>query len=257
MNYNFDVEKQFGNIESQWKEWSEKTGLKKFVVGISGGIDSTCVAALGCRIFGTENIIGVSLPCNGQKDMADVDKVFSHLKIKRITIDIGGAFNHIVNSISNVGIDPSFDTKTNLPARLRMSTLYAVSQSIPHSVPLNTCNISETVNGYDTIWGDSCGGFAPIKEYTKTEVRALASYLGVPEDLVQKIPVDGLQESSDEERFGCTYSEIDDFIRNNGANGNVKEMCMKRYNSNKFKMTACNVSGVKCDLPNYITGWNI
>lgn len=257
MKYIFDVEKEFKNIESQWKNWSGNTGLSKFVIGISGGIDSTCVAALACRIFGKDSVIGVSLPCNGQKDIADVDKVFEHLGIRRITIDIGRAFDHIVESISSTGVVPSSDTTTNLPARLRMSTLYAVSQSIPNSVPVNTCNISETVNGYDTIFGDSCGGFAPIKEYTKTEVRSIARYLGVPEDLVTKTPIDGLQSASDEERFGYTYSEIDDFIRNGNAKENVKNMILKRYNSNRFKMEICNVPGVKTDLPNHVTKWNI
>ena len=255
--YDFTPEAAFTMIEEQWKKWSKETGLKKFVVGISGGIDSTCVAALACRIFGAESVCGVSLPCDGQKDMHDVDKVFEHLGLRRVTIDIGDAFHSILDGVENNALEVSSDTRTNLPARLRMSALYAVAQSLPGFTVANTCNISETVSGYDTIWGDSCGAFAPIKEYTKTEVRAIAAWLGVPGELVGKTPVDGLQASSDEDRFGYTYADLDCLIRYDIGTDELREKVAKRYHAGKFKMEICNVPGVSCGYPNYVTGQNL
>ena len=131
---NFIEPKQaFNYIKNDWKKWVKEEFNKddlKWVIGISGGIDSTCVAALACKIFGKENVIGVSLPCDGQKDIEDVDKVFNHLGIKRITIDIGDAFSSLKQGLENNCIEPSYDCKTNMPARLRMTALYGVAQSI-------------------------------------------------------------------------------------------------------------------------------
>ena len=250
--YSFNVEKEVKNIETQWKKWSNKTGLTKFVVGISGGIDSTCVATLGCKIFGSENIIGVSLPCNGQKDMSDVDKVFEHLKIQRLTIDIGDAFNSIVSNISNIGINPSSDTTTNLPARLRMSTLYAVSQSIPKSTVVNTCNLSEDIMGWNTFGGDNIGSFAPVRFLTKTEVRLIAEYLGVPQELVKKTPIDGLQPQTDEEKFGFSYEELDNFIRTGNKDFKHIEKVREMFKKNKFKLEIVSIPGVSNLHPNFV-----
>lgn len=255
--YDFTPEAAFALIEGQWKEWSEETGLKKFVVGISGGIDSTCVAALACRIFGTESVCGVSLPCDGQKDMHDVDKVFEHLGIRRVTIDIGDAFHSILDGVENNAIEVSSGTRTNLPARLRMSALYAVAQSLPGFTVANTCNLSEDVCGWNTHGGDNFGSYAPVRWLTKTEVRALAAWLGVPSELVGKTPVDGLQPKTDEEAFGFSYAALDDYIRTGNSKfehaGKVEQMYLK----NKFKLDIVDLPGPAMPYPNYVTGQNL
>lgn len=252
--YGFTPEAAFEAIARQWKEWSEKTGLGKFVVGISGGIDSTCVAALACRVFGTESVVGVSLPCDGQKDMRDVDRVFEHLGIRRVTIDIGDAFHSIVDGVENGAIEPSAATKTNLPARLRMSALYAVAQSLPGFTVANTCNLSEDICGWNTFGGDNLGSYAPVRWLTKTEVRALAAWLGVPGELVSKTPVDGLQAKTDEEAFGFSYADLDDYIRTGNRAFAHAEKATQMYQRNKFKLDIVDIPGPAMPYPNYVAG---
>lgn len=252
--YCFNEEDVFNYIAACWKTFMKGAHADKCVVGISGGIDSTCVAALACKIFGKENVIGVSLPCDDQADIADVIYVFDTLKIKKLTFNIGDAFHSIVDGVENNAIEVSDVTKTNLPARLRMASLYAFAQSIPGAMVINTCNLSETLQNYDTLWGDDCGSYAPIKELTKTEVRKLATWLGVPANLVMKTPVDGLQAKSDEERFGYTYDVLDEYIRTGKCELGVIADIMKRYESGKFKIEMVNIKGPIFGFPDYIQG---
>jgi len=255
--YRFDEKEVFDVIEADWRAFMTNVHATKCVVGISGGIDSTCVAALACKIFGKDNVIGVSLPCDGQSDIADVLHVFSHLGIKKLTFDIGDAFNSIFNGVDNNAIEVSEVTRTNLPARIRMATLYAFAQSIPGALVINTCNLSETLQNYDTLWGDDCGSYAPIQELTKTEVRKLARYVGVPEDLVMKTPVDGLQAKSDEERFGYSYDVLDNYIRTGKGGICLATDIMERYHSGKFKIDMIHIQGPKFNFPDYIQSKNI
>lgn len=250
--YCFNEEDVFNHIAACWKIFMKDAHADKCVVGISGGIDSTCVAALACKIFGRENVIGVSLPCNDQADIADVIYVFDTLKIKKLTFNIGDVFHSIVDGLENNDIEVSDVTKTNLPARLRMASLYAFAQSISGAMVINTCNLSETLQNYDTLWGDNCGSYAPIKELTKTEVRKLATWLGVPSNLVMKTPVDGLQAKSDEERFGYTYDMLDKYIRTGKCEPDVITNIMKRYESGKFKIEMVNIEGPVFGFPDYI-----
>lgn len=255
--YTFKEEDVFKFIEVHWKNFMANAKADKCVIGISGGIDSTCVAALACKIFGKENVIGISLPCNGQKDMTDVDKVFEYLKIKRLDFDIGDAFYEMLDGVANNAIEISDVTRTNLPARLRMTALYAFAQSIPGALVINTCNLSETLQNYDTLFGDNCGSYAPIKELTKTEVRALAKWLGVPTELAMKTPVDGLQDKTDEERFGYSYDVLDNYIRTGKGGIVLAADIMTRYNAGKFKIKMVNIEGPIFGFPDHIQGKNI
>ena len=243
--YGFTPETAFNEIKEHWLKWDAEVKPAKYVVGISGGIDSTCVAALACKIFGKEKVIGVSLPCDGQKDMADVDKVFEHLGIKRATIDIGDAFNSLLNGIENNCIELNDVCRTNMPARLRMTALYGVAQCFG-GVMVNTCNRSETVLGNDTLFGDDCGSYGPIQALTKSEVKAIATWLHVPEELVEKTPIDGLQPLSDEERLGVTYAEVDNYLRSVGnVPVAVETLIIDKFAKNKFKVEIVKVPGPK------------
>lgn len=241
--YNFTPESAFKEIEAHWKAWDAQVKPKTYVIGISGGIDSTCVAALACRIFGIDRVVGVSLPCDGQKDIDDVNAAFEHLGIRRVTIDIGDAFASLKNGIENNCIDLTDVCKTNMPARLRMTALYGIAQCLG-GVMVNTCNRSESVLGNDTLFGDDCGSYGPIQKLTKTEVKAIAAWLGVPENLVNKIPVDGLQPLSDEDRLGITYAKVDDYIRSTGPVSTTEEaLILDKFIKNKFKMEIVRVPG--------------
>ena len=241
--YEFTPESAFDAIEEHWRAWDNEVNPNCYVVGISGGIDSSCVAALACKLFGKERVIGVSLPCNGQSDMADVDLVFDHLSIKRTTIDIGDIFGAFKQKIENQAIDITDVCKTNMPARIRMTMLYGIAQCI-NGIVLNTCNRSESVCGNDTLFGDDCGSYAPIQKLTKTEVKALATWLGLPKELVDKTPIDGLQPLSDEERLGISYAKVDDYIRKTGeVSDDEQALILKHFNKNKFKLEMIHIDG--------------
>ena len=241
--YNFTPELAFGTIEKHWRQWDAAVKPNCYVVGISGGIDSSCVAAAAVKLFGKARVVGVSLPCDGQADMADVDKVFEVLGIRRVTIDIGDIFSLGLNAIENNAIDVNAVCRTNMPARLRMTMLYGVAQSLG-GIVLNTCNRSESIVGNDTLFGDDCGSYAPIQALTKTEVRAIAAWLGLPDDLVNKVPVDGLQPLSDEDRLGLTYKTIDAYIRSTGAVSQLDEASIEdKIIKNKFKLKMVRIDG--------------
>lgn len=238
----------FSEIERGWKVWAAPFVNKTAVVGISGGVDSSCVAALGVRIFGKENVVGVTLPCDGQKDIDDSFEVIKHLGIRHVNIDIGDAVAFFKDKLDANAIEPTEQCLTNMPARIRMTALFAVAQSLG-GVVINTCNRSESVCGYDTLFGDSCGCYAPVKNLVKTEVMNLASWLGLPNRLAYKTPVDGLQPLTDEEKFGFSYAELDAFIRSATAveDGLTRPESAKKildlYSRNRFKLEMINIKG--------------
>ena len=227
----------------------EKNRQKKVVLGISGGKDSSVVAAICAKAIGPENVIGVMMPNGEQKDIADSQSLIAHLGIKSTTVNIGNAFNDLCNAI-NLGVELSYDTKTNLPARLRMSTLYAVAQTVGGFVA-NTCNLSEDTVGYATLYGDNAGSFAPISKLTTEEVMEIGDDLGLPFELVHKVPIDGLQPKTDEDKLGFTYHEVNELIRK-GIKGPHFEKIMDMYRKNKFKLDIVRIPYFDPHLPNAI-----
>ena len=235
-------------IKYSMSSWMKDNGFSnsKIVVGISGGIDSAVVAALAALVVGKENVYGVMLPNGEQKDIEDSKAVIEHLGINKLYVDISSAVRCIEGRVQTAGdncIQLSEQTKINLPARIRMSTLYAIAQTY-NGLVLNTCNISESIVGYDTLFGDDAGSYAPIQALTKTEVRALAKFLGIPETIISKAPSDGLQKSSDEERFGFTYDVLDRYIRTGVCEDEgIKSKIDSMHGISKFKMEMIRLPG--------------
>lgn len=237
-------------IADRWREWAKSVGAEKWVLGVSGGKDSTVVAYLAARIFGPENVYGVMMPCREQKDIADSLRVCELTGIHAKTVNIGDAFGSIITQIDA----PSETAKTNLPPRLRMAALYAVAQSVGGFV-LNTCNLSEDTLGYSTLWGDSVGSFSPLQGLTVTEIISLGSWLGIPEDLICKTPADGLQDKTDEDNLGVKYADVDCLIRRGMAD--TPTMCRVKdlYARNRFKQQLIRLPGPRFDfLPNHVAG---
>lgn len=197
----------------------------KAVIGISGGKDSTIAAALCVEALGADRVIGVLMPNTVQNDIDDSIRVCDLLKIEWHVIDIGNAYYNIVHEIScdYLSQRPQIQSphenpmiKTNLPARLRMATLYAVAALYPNSRVVNTCNRSEDYVGYSTKYGDAAGDFSPLGNLTVREVLEIGDELGLPEHLVHKAPSDGMCGKTDEDNLGFTYEELDNYILGTG-----------------------------------------
>ena len=212
---NFDVKKVTNDCVQWIKDFFEKNGKDCMaVVGISGGKDSSVVAALCVEALGKDRVIGVLMPNHIQDDIEYSHLLCEHLGIKNYTVDVGVAIDELLNNIHfrATDIEISDQTKTNLPARIRMATLYAISQSMNGRVA-NTCNLSEDWVGYATRYGDAAGDFSPLSQLTVTEVKAIGRELGLPSELVDKTPTDGLCGKTDEDNLGFTYAELDAYIR--------------------------------------------
>ena len=205
---------QVKNDLIKWiRDWFDENGKGcNAVVGISGGKDSTVVAGLLVEALGRDRVIGVLMPNGTQSDIADAREVVSYLNIKSHEINIKDSVNGIITGLVLAGIKVSEQTLINLPARIRMSTLYAVSQSNNGRVA-NTCNLSEDWIGYATRYGDGAGDFSPLANLTVSEVIELGLELGMPEHLIRKTPSDGLCGQTDEENIGFTYDLLDKYIR--------------------------------------------
>lgn len=242
----------FKIIEQDWKNWAEKTNAKKMVIGISGGKDSSVCAKLAVNIFGVNNVIGVLMPQHTQSDINYAKEIVEYLGIESYLINIGESVDSIVDKMQNSGIIVSEDTKTNLPARIRMSTLFAVAQSVNGRV-INTCNLSEDTVGYATIFGDNVGAFAPISKLTVTEIIKLGYYLDIPQKFLVKPPSDGLCGQTDEEKLGFTYRDLDNFIRCNLGDEEFKNKIKEIYRKNKFKLDIVQIPHPEfCFLHNYV-----
>lgn len=184
------------------------------VIGISGGVDSSVVAALCTQALGRDRVIGVLMPQGEQHDIEYSRKLVNHLRIKSYEINIGPIVDSITKNITDsIGRDANefYIYKTNTPARVRMTILYGVAAT-NHGFVVNTCNRSENYIGYSTKFGDHAGDFSPLWNLTKTEIVELAKILGLPHDLVHKDPEDGLSGKTDEENFGFTYLDLDVYL---------------------------------------------
>lgn len=220
------------------KNWFKENGKDcKAVIGISGGIDSSVAAALCVEALGKNRVFGVMMPQGRQSDIADSRLLCEYLDINRCLIPVGTIINTTEYEIStSLDEELSEQTTINLPARIRMSVLYAVSQTVNGRV-INTSNLSESYVGYDTRYGDSVGDVSPLGNLTKTEIRMLAKELGLPDKLVNKVPTDGLCGMTDEERFGFSYDVLDKYILSGVIEDEeIKKKIDDMHKKNLFKL---------------------
>ena len=234
--YNFDAKKVKADVVQWIRDWFEQNGKGcNAIVGISGGKDSSVVAALCVEALGKERVIGVLMPNGEQSDIAYARLLCKHLEIKNFEIDIAAAVNGLYQSLEPA-MEMSTQARTNLPPRIRMTTLYAVSQSHNGRVA-NTCNLSEDWVGYSTRYGDAAGDFSPLSNLTVQEVKAIGRECGLPTELVDKVPTDGLCGKTDEDNLGFTYASLDRYIRTGEIDDEkVKERIDTLYKQNLFKL---------------------
>ena len=230
----FDVKKVTADCVDWIRDFFEKNGKDcNAVIGISGGKDSSVAAALCVKALGKERVIGVLMPKGEQHDIDCAYKLVNHLGIKHYVVNIGETVDALKKAVP---FELSEQSNTNLPPRIRMSTLYAVSQSCNGRV-VNTCNLSEDWVGYSTRYGDSAGDFSPLSMLTVTEVKAIGKELGLPVELVEKVPIDGLCGKTDEDNLGFTYAVLDKYIRTGEIDDlSVKERIDSMHRRNQFKL---------------------
>lgn len=230
----FDPEKTKNECVAWIRDFFEENGPGcNAVIGISGGKDSSVVAALCCEALGKDRVIGVLMPNGEQADIDMAKLLVKHLGIRFYTVNIHDGFEGLKAAI---GEDLSQQAIVNLPPRLRMSTLYAVSQTNNGRVA-NTCNLSEDWVGYSTRYGDSVGDFSPCCNLTVAEVKAIGRVLGLPEVLIEKAPSDGLTGKTDEDNLGFTYATLDRYIRTGEIDSaEDKALIDKKHRINLFKL---------------------
>ena len=205
------------------------------VIGISGGKDSSIAAALCVEALGKDRVVGVLMPQGTQHDIDKAYMLVNHLGIRHYEINVGAPIEAILAAMPD-DLAVTSQTVQNLPPRVRMATLYAVSQSCNGRV-CNTCNLSEDWVGYSTRYGDSVGDFSPMSNLTVTEIKEIGHLLNLPCELVEKIPIDGLCGKSDEENLGFTYAELDVYIRTGVLEDPAKkELIDRRHRANLFKL---------------------
>lgn len=209
---NFDATKVKNDCVEWIRNWFEHNGNGcNAVIGISGGKDSSIVAALCVEALGKDRVVGVLMPNDYQADLADSYALCEYLDIKHMVINIGSTVESLKSHI-RPHMELSNQTIINLPPRIRMATLYAISQSVNGRVAC-TDNLSESYIGYSTRWGDSVGDFAPLANLTSDEVIAVGDACGLPYELTHKTPSDGLCGKTDEDNFGFTYAALNKYIR--------------------------------------------
>lgn len=235
--YNFNVDDAAEKCINWIKDWFKENGPdSNAIIGISGGKDSSVVAALCVAALGKERVIGVMMPQGEQFDIDYSIELCEFLGIKNYTVNIKDAVDGLYRGIGDSFV-PSQQTRFNLPARIRMATLYAVSASHNGRVA-NTCNLSEDWVGYATRYGDGAGDFGPISHFTVEEVCQIGIKLGLPEKFVKKPPLDGLCGKTDEENLGFTYQMLDDYIRRNiEPPAEIKEKIDRMHKINLFKLS--------------------
>lgn len=237
----FDAKKVKDEVVAWIRDWFEENGPGcNAVIGISGGKDSSVVAGLCVEALGKDRVIGITMPNGEQKDISDSMHLIHHLGIRYCNVNIGDTYNTLMKAVEEqlgtLEATVSSQTIINMPPRLRMTSLYAVSQSMNGRVA-NTCNLSEDWVGYSTRYGDAAGDFSPLGGLTVGEVIEIGLELGLPVELVKKAPSDGLCGKTDEDNLGFTYAVLDRYIRTGECDDpETKALIDRKHKMNLFKL---------------------
>ena len=247
----FDVKKVTDGAIKWIRDWFDENGKGcNAVIGISGGKDSTVVAALCVEALGKDRVYGVLMPNGEQKDIDDALQLVNFLGIRYYVCNIKDAYDGVIKGMNDCGLEIGEQTKINLAPRVRMTTVYAFSQSLNGRVA-NTCNLSEDWVGYSTRYGDSAGDVSLLGKLTVQEVKAIGRNLGLPENLIGKTPSDGLCGTTDEQKLGFSYAVLDRYIREGYCEDPaIRERIDRLHRANRFKMETMEVfpSGLE-ELP--------
>lgn len=217
----FDVKKETDNITKFIKDYFDKNNLKGVVLGISGGKDSAVVAALFCKALGSENVLGVTLPCHSEStDKSDAELVAEKFNFELINLDLTPAYDSFINEVNKLGNFTENELKNsniNIKPRFRMASVYYLAALYSELkggtyIVAGTSNLCELYVGYFTKGGDSTYDIGVLNNYTVEEVIKIGEYLEVPDNVIHKVPSDGLSGLSDEDKLGVKYKDIASYI---------------------------------------------
>lgn len=238
MRNGFDADFEITNIVDDIRHYFATNGNEntKAIIGISGGKDSTIAAALLVRALGNDRVVGVLMPDGNQKDIADAREVCKYLNIKNYTVNIKYTTASFIEDIErNTDLLPNGSVYTNMPARVRMTTLYNIAAMVGGRV-INTGNKSEAFVGYTTKYGDLAGDYAILRDYYVTEIYKIGDALKLPEHLVRKAPADGMSGKTDADNMGFSYEALDDYLMNGVVPGaDVLKNILDRHARNRHK----------------------
>lgn len=209
-NLGMDCQKAKEKICSFISKQVEESGASGVVLGLSGGIDSTLCAYLSASALGRQKVLGLILPSEytSRQDIEDAEGIAESLEIDSATISIKPMLEAYAEHIPNFENHPLMP-KANLQARIRMSLIY-YHANLEKKLVVGTGNRSELMQGYFTKYGDGAVDLLPIGSLYKTQVRQLASFMGVPKKIMDKTPTAGLWTGQkDEEELGITYPDLD------------------------------------------------
>ena len=237
----FNVKDQTEKLIQYTRDWFNKFGdNSKAIIGISGGKDSSVTAAVLKAALGADRVLGIIMPNGQMVDLDDAKLLVNHLEIPYEIVPITDYYNAAIATFEKAKtFKVTKDLQINLAPRLRMSTLYAVAQGQDvTSFVVNTCNASEDYVGYSTKYGDAAGDVSLLQDFTVTEVPQIGEYLGLPNQLVHKVPSDGLSGMSDEEKLGFTYNMLDEYISDSNADipADTRELIEKKHVANLHKL---------------------
>ena len=242
---NFDAKLETKRVINFIRDYYKKNNLGGVILGISGGKDSGVVAGLFTKALGSENVIGVTLPCHSkEEDAIDAKLVSDYYGFELINFDITSTFDSFKNELKNLGEFTSVQTKNsdiNLKPRLRMSTLYylaALYSAVRGKTYLvaGTSNKCELYVGYFTKGGDSVHDISTIADFTVDEVIAIGEYLNVPEKVLYKKPNDGLSNQTDEDKLGVKNKDIASYMEDEtSVDKETGEKIKRLHNNNLHK----------------------
>ena len=219
----FDAERETENVIKFIRDYYKDNNLGGAIIGISGGKDSGVVAGLFTKALGSENVIGVTMPCHSkEEDRNDAKLISDYYGFKLVNFDLTDIFDTYKKQVNFLGDFTEEELKNsdiNLKPRVRMATLYylaALYTAVNEKGYLvaGTSNKCELYVGYFTKGGDSVHDISPIADFTVDEVIKIGEVLGVPEKVLYKAPSDGLSGMTDEDKLGVTYKDIATYLEN-------------------------------------------
>ena len=226
------------NIEKFLKDYLNDAKQDMYVLGLSGGVDSSLSAALARSAVGKDRLTCIAIPINSlEADLSDAKRVAEQLDVKLLVIDGSSAFESLKKEFINQGIKLDVATLANMKARIRMTILYAYAQK-NRGLVLGTDNACERYTGYFTKYGDGGVDILPLAHLLKREVVEGCKIYGLSKDLAERTPSAGLYEGqTDEIEMGITYNELDDFLLGKEISEETKNKIERLHRINQHKLT--------------------